>query len=148
MTNFFPVVSIWSLVVAIATSFPWNFMKSLCHQSPTKARARLQMRNDYDQPADCGDITDQMCWEADRWTMNGPLSYMVPWSLQPKWAKKNNNKTSNHLSTNVHWINLCHSLGKFSRRQTNDIFLIFWENRIRHFNQIWNIKTGFLGKIR
>ena len=62
--------------------FHWISMKSLCHQSPT--RGMLQMRNDWDQPADCGDITGQRHW----WTMAGPLSYKTPWNLWPRWAKK------------------------------------------------------------
>ena len=33
-------------------------------------------------------------------------------------------------------LNHYHSMGKFSRRQTDDIFLIFLENKIWHFMQI------------
>ena len=59
----------------------WIFMKSLCHQSFT--RGMLQMRNDYVQPADFGDITGQRGWR----TTDGPVSYKLPWSLWPRWAK-------------------------------------------------------------
>ena len=58
------------------------FIKSLCHQSPT--RGMLQMRNDWDQPAECGDITGQRCWQ----TTDGQLSYKLLWSFWPRWAKK------------------------------------------------------------
>ena len=63
------------------------------------------------------------------------------------------------FSYQVKYINLYLSLEKFSRRRTDDIFIIFFpENRLRHFVQIvslcllkrqfvWNISL-FYGKIK
>ena len=54
------------------------------------------------------------------------------------------------------WLNLYHSLGIFSRRQTDDIFLIFPRKQDLTFHAncllrrqfAWNVKSCFLGKIR
>ena len=40
--------------------FHWIFMQSLCHRCPTVGI--LKMRNDWDQPVDCGAITGKRCW--------------------------------------------------------------------------------------
>ena len=53
-------------------------------------------------------------------------------------------------------INLCHSLGIFSRRQIDDIFLIFPRKQDLTFHAncllrrqyAWNVKSCFLGKLR
>ena len=53
------------------------FMKSLCHKSPT--RGMLQIRNDWDQPADIWDITGQRCW----WTDEGQRLLSLKAPLEP-----------------------------------------------------------------
>ena len=78
----------------------WISMKSLCNQSPT--RGMQQMRNDWDQPADCGDITGQRCWQ----TTNRPLSYKLPWSLRPRWAKNLSTQCGMGLNTVIRYLKL------------------------------------------
>ena len=50
-------------------------IKSLCHQS--SIRGMLQIRNDWDQPAGCRNLTGQRCWRTDN-----RLDYKLP-----RWAK-------------------------------------------------------------
>ena len=53
-------------------------IKSICHQSLT--RGMLQMRNDWDQPAGCRDMTGQNCWGMDG------LPYYKTLSPPPSWS--------------------------------------------------------------
>ena len=102
---------------------------------------------------------------SDRWPVSwllchlSPVDYSHLWHLQIKQTKiwKIQKKKMWTHAHRKHDINLYHSMGKFSRGQTDDIFLSFVRKQALTFYAkcllwrqfaAWNVKTHFLGKIQ
>ena len=94
MTNIFHCKSMEPCGCHSNQSFHWIFMKSWCHQSPIRhatdekwlrSACRLWRYNWSKVLTDDGQRTD------------GRLSYKLPWSLRPRWAK---NQSKNFLTRN------------------------------------------------
>ena len=72
------------------------------------------------------------------------------WHLwQFRWNVKHyflwKHKENKNIICRFDWqFNTYHAMGRFSRRQTNDIFLFFLENRIWHFMQIVSLGDSLL----